>query len=211
MGLNGLEKRLLRPGQVAFGRQDRAQARPGAGEAVEPFHRVTVGGLGLGQVAGLEKGPRQIGPRLHPLYVADHRAAIVLFRRVKLPAPLGDIAEIEQRHGKVGLVVEGLLEQGFGLVQIPIFIATFHLLGLMPQLYGQSFLWIGNLGLPDAILAFPVAVPVIGDTLNFFPFLLATSCVVIAAASQFHAQPAVGRVPEWWPAGAPLAPLYRPK
>tara|TARA_B100001179_G_scaffold211406_2_gene178648 strand:+ start:88 stop:1182 length:1095 start_codon:yes stop_codon:yes gene_type:complete len=81
-------------------------------------------------------------------------------------------------HEKLGISTTYRIRPIFwALVQIPIFIATFHLLGLMPQLYGQSFLWIGNLGLPDAILAFPVAVPVIGDTLNFFPFLLAISIV----------------------------------
>lgn len=40
----------------------------------------------------------------------------------------------------------------------------------------------------------------------FFPFLLATSCVVIAAASQFHAQPAVGFLGEVNAEGEKIAP-----
>ncbi|HUW62208.1 MAG TPA: hypothetical protein VMZ06_14490 [Candidatus Bathyarchaeia archaeon] len=40
----------------------------------------------------------------------------------------------------------------------------------------------------------------------FFPFIVATSCVVIAAAAQFHAQPAPGFLGETDAAGRPIAP-----
>ena len=40
----------------------------------------------------------------------------------------------------------------------------------------------------------------------FFPFLLATSCVVIASASQFHAQPGLGLVEEYDETGQPIVP-----
>ncbi len=40
----------------------------------------------------------------------------------------------------------------------------------------------------------------------FFPFLLATSCVVIASASQFHAEPGLGLVEEFDETGQPVVP-----
>ncbi len=64
------------------------------------------------------------------------------------------------------------------LVQIPILIAVFNALGEMPQMNGQSFLWIENLAYPDAIVRFRFSIPMLGDTLNLLPFLLAAVTVL---------------------------------
>ncbi len=72
-------------------------------------------------------------------------------------------------------------------IQIPILIAVFNALGEMPQLDGQSFLWIKNLAYPDAIIAhfsfniaifgytitlLPFDIPMFGTTINLLPFLM---------------------------------------
>ena len=63
------------------------------------------------------------------------------------------------------------------LVQIPFLVASFHLLGLMPQLEGQRFLWIDDLALPDSIAALSVSLPMMGASLNLLPFAMAASIV----------------------------------
>ena len=50
------------------------------------------------------------------------------------------------------------------LVQVPIWIAVFNALGEMPQLAGQSFLWIDDLAYPDVIAVIPFDVPLFGAT-----------------------------------------------
>ena len=58
------------------------------------------------------------------------------------------------------------------LIQIPIMIATFNALGEMPQLRGESFLWITDLAYPDAIYNMPLSVPLLGITINALPALM---------------------------------------
>jgi len=58
------------------------------------------------------------------------------------------------------------------LIQIPIFIAAFDMLGENIALAGQSFLWVGDLAKPDAWLALPVVVPFFGGYLNLLPLLM---------------------------------------
>lgn len=57
-------------------------------------------------------------------------------------------------------------------IQVPILIATFNVLGEMPQFDGQSFLWIENLAYPDSIMHLTFSVPMFGDTINLLPFLM---------------------------------------
>jgi YidC/Oxa1 family membrane protein insertase len=58
------------------------------------------------------------------------------------------------------------------LIQIPILIAVFNALGEMPQLDGQSFLWIENLAYPDAMGHLSFAIPMFGDTISLLPFIM---------------------------------------
>ena len=58
------------------------------------------------------------------------------------------------------------------LVQVPIWIAVFNALGEMPQLAGQSFLWIDDLAYPDVIAVMPFDVPLFGATVHILPFVM---------------------------------------
>ena len=58
------------------------------------------------------------------------------------------------------------------LVQVPIWIAVFNALGEMPQLAGQSFLWIDDLAYPDVIAVIPFNVPLFGATVHMLPFVM---------------------------------------
>lgn len=57
-------------------------------------------------------------------------------------------------------------------IQVPIWIAVFNALGEMPQLDGQSFLWIDNLALPDTVGRLPFVIPLLGDKISLLPFIM---------------------------------------
>lgn len=57
-------------------------------------------------------------------------------------------------------------------IQVPILIAVFNVLGEVPQLDGQSFLWIENLAFPDAIGHFPFSIPMFGSTISLLPIIM---------------------------------------
>jgi YidC/Oxa1 family membrane protein insertase len=69
------------------------------------------------------------------------------------------------------------------LIQIPIFIAAFDMLGEHFGLAGAAFLWIHDLALPDRFIRLPLAVPFFGSHLHLLPFLM-TACTVLAARLQ---------------------------
>lgn len=71
-----------------------------------------------------------------------------------------------------------LKPMGVTLIQIPILIAVFNALGEMPQLAGQSFLWISDLSYPDNLGTLPFAIPLLGQTLSLLPLLMATVSIV---------------------------------
>ncbi len=70
------------------------------------------------------------------------------------------------------------------LIQIPIFIAVFDMLGESMMLKGQSFLWISDLSRPDYWISLPFVIPYFGETLNLLPLLM----MVITALSAFNFQ-----------------------
>ena len=57
-------------------------------------------------------------------------------------------------------------------IQIPILIAIFNALAEMPQLSGQSFLWINDLAYPDAVGSFERAIPLLGVHISLLPILM---------------------------------------
>jgi len=69
------------------------------------------------------------------------------------------------------------------LIQIPILISIFNALGEMPQLSTQNFLWISDLAKPDMISALPFYVPLLGNTMNVLPFLMAILIIISGAIS----------------------------
>ena len=57
-------------------------------------------------------------------------------------------------------------------IQIPIFIALFHLLGQTFELKEASFLWIESLAEPDKFLSIGTEIPFFGNYFNLLPFLM---------------------------------------
>lgn len=58
------------------------------------------------------------------------------------------------------------------LVIIPVFIGAFNMLSENIWLSGESFLWIRDLSLPDAIASLPFSVPFLGSGINLLPFIM---------------------------------------
>jgi len=69
------------------------------------------------------------------------------------------------------------------LVQIPVFIAAFDMLGENFGLSGASFLWARDLALTDRAFALPVMIPFFGGHLNLLPVLM-TVFTILAARLQ---------------------------
>jgi YidC/Oxa1 family membrane protein insertase len=69
------------------------------------------------------------------------------------------------------------------LVQIPVFIAAFDMLGENFGLSGASFLWVQDLALTDRAVALPVTMPFLGGYLNLLPVLM-TAFTILAARLQ---------------------------
>ncbi len=68
-------------------------------------------------------------------------------------------------------------------IQLPVFIALFHVLGQAAELQGASFLWINTLGLPDRLFSFGKDLPFFGAYFNLLPFLMAFSTLLTIALS----------------------------
>ncbi len=58
-------------------------------------------------------------------------------------------------------------------LQIPIFIALFHVLNRLVEIKGESFLWISDLSQPDKLIPLPFSLPFLGDAINILPLLTA--------------------------------------
>jgi len=72
------------------------------------------------------------------------------------------------------------------LIQIPIFIAAFDMLGQSTLLDSTSFLWIDDLAKPDRALLLPWDLPFFGANLNLLPFLM-TAVTLLTSAIQADA------------------------
>jgi len=92
------------------------------------------------------------------------------------------------------------------LIQIPVFIAAFDMLGENFALYEASFLWIADLSKPDQWLALPVTLPFFGGYLNLLPCLMTGLTLLTSALQREEAlTPALirqQRIRLFWMAGA---------
>lgn len=80
---------------------------------------------------------------------------------------------IMNAHKKLGITpFFNLKPMMLNLIQIPVLVAVFNMLGELAPLQGVSFLWINDLSLPDKVMTFPVSIPFMGDTLNLLPFFM---------------------------------------
>ncbi len=66
------------------------------------------------------------------------------------------------------------------MIQIPVFIAAFDMLGENYRLAGAGFLWIADLAAPDRFVALPFALPFFGGHVNLLPVLMTLMTVVAA-------------------------------
>ena len=69
------------------------------------------------------------------------------------------------------------------LIQIPVFIAAYHMLDENFALSHVSFLWIADLAEPDRVATLPFAIPFFGDSLNLLPFVMSA---VTLLSSRLH-------------------------
>jgi YidC/Oxa1 family membrane protein insertase len=63
------------------------------------------------------------------------------------------------------------------MLQLPIFIALYHLLGQLFELRDQPFLWIATLAEPDKFFNLGTNLPFFGAYFNLLPVLLALSTI----------------------------------
>lgn len=69
------------------------------------------------------------------------------------------------------------------VVQIPIFVALFNLLGQAFELRGASFLWIRDLAEPDRLFPLGIEIPLLGSYFNLLPILMAGTQVLVTQLS----------------------------
>lgn len=74
------------------------------------------------------------------------------------------------------------------LVQMPIFVALFYLLGQAFELRETSFLWMATLAEPDRLFSFGVNLPFFGSFFNMLPVLMTTINLISIKMSQPHAK-----------------------
>lgn len=70
------------------------------------------------------------------------------------------------------------------LIQIPIFIALFYLLGQSFELRETSFMWIETLAEPDRLFSFGVDLPFFGSYLNLLPLVMTLTNIYSIKISQ---------------------------
>lgn len=70
------------------------------------------------------------------------------------------------------------------LIQIPVFIAAFDMLGENFSLAGAGFLWVQDLSLPDRVMALPGVLPFFGGYLNMLPVLMTLFTIASARVQE---------------------------
>jgi YidC/Oxa1 family membrane protein insertase len=81
------------------------------------------------------------------------------------------ILQLYKKHGVSPFA--GLKPLGIVLIQLPVLIALFHVLGKAPELHDAGFLWISSLAEPDKLFSFGFAIPLLGGYFNLMPVLMA--------------------------------------
>ncbi len=69
------------------------------------------------------------------------------------------------------------------VLQLPIFVALFNLLGQSFDLRGAGFLWISDLSEPDRLFPLGFDMPIIGSYFNILPLLMAATQVLVTQLS----------------------------
>jgi YidC/Oxa1 family membrane protein insertase len=95
------------------------------------------------------------------------------------------ILQLYEKHGVSPL--SGLKPLFIVLLQLPILVALFHVLGSAFELHSASFLWIKTLAEPDKLFALGFKIPFLGEYFNVLPVIMALSTL---AALKFSPTPA---------------------
>jgi YidC/Oxa1 family membrane protein insertase len=64
------------------------------------------------------------------------------------------------------------------LLQLPVLIAIFNLLGQEVKMQGATFLWVNDLSIPDQLFALPFTLPYFGSYFNLLPLLMSVTMVL---------------------------------
>lgn len=86
------------------------------------------------------------------------------------------ILKLYEKHGVSPLA--GLKPLLIVLIQIPVFVALFHVLGQAFELRQAPFLWMDSLAEPDRLFKFGVELPFFGAYFNLLPVLMAVSTLI---------------------------------
>ncbi len=87
-------------------------------------------------------------------------------------------------HRELGVSMFYGLKSLLGVaIQLPVFIAAFHVLDESIALLGARLLWIEDLSLPDRLGMLPFAVPFFGDGFNLLPFVMTAVTIL---STQLH-------------------------
>lgn len=97
------------------------------------------------------------------------------------------ILQLYEKH-KVSPLA-GLKPLSIVMLQIPVFVALFHLLGQVFELRSERFLWMETLAEPDRLFAFGVDLPFFGTYFNLLPVLMAVTTI---ASIKLSPAPAAG-------------------
>ena len=103
------------------------------------------------------------------------------------------ILELYKKHGVSPFA--GLKPLLIVLMQLPIFIALFHVLGRAFELRSASFLWIENLAEPDQLFIMGFNLPFFGEYFNVLPVLMAITTLLTIKMSP---APAVDKSGRFW-------------
>ena len=63
------------------------------------------------------------------------------------------------------------------MLQIPVFIALYHLLGQLFELRKEPFLWMNTLAEPDQLFSFGIELPFFGSYFNLLPVLMTLTTI----------------------------------
>jgi len=91
------------------------------------------------------------------------------------------ILQLYERHGVSPLA--GIKPLLLVLIQLPIFVALFQVLGQVVEFRNASFLWIDSLAEPDRMFAIGIELPILGGYFNLLPVLMAVSTFLMIGMS----------------------------
>ncbi len=107
------------------------------------------------------------------------------------------ILQLYEQHGVSPLA--GLKPLLMVLIQLPIFVALFNVLGQVFELRDASFLWIDTLAEPDRLFALGFEIPLLGSYFNLLPVLMAVSTLLMIGMSSTPAAENENKKKKIWP------------